>query len=285
VSALFAEARLRFHTALLREVLGRDAQGIPTNADKKNDLSIKLAEGILGQIGSEVSTARLAAQTSGRSFEGACCEYVRETFLKLAHLRPGDWQLARLTARQKAAIAKYEQYAHLSYLIRAARKDKELGAALGIDYTVTPDIIVVRNPEPDSVINASEVLVDENVALLTALRKSNGGLPILHASISCKWTMRSDRAQNSRTEALNLMRNRKGKLPHVVVITGEPLISRLASLALGTGDIDCLYHFALPELRKTAADVGSSEVSDILSMMVEGKRLKDISDLPMDLAT
>ena len=48
----------------------------------------------------------------------------------------------------------------------------------------------------------------------------NGGKPILHASVSAKYTMRSDRAQNSRTEALNLIRNRKGHLPHIVVVTG-----------------------------------------------------------------
>lgn len=35
-------------------------------------------------------------------------------------------------------------------------------------------------------------------------------VPYDHASISAKFTMRSDRAQNSRTEALNLIRNRKG---------------------------------------------------------------------------
>lgn len=86
------------------------------------------------------------------------------------------------------------------------------------------------------------------------LRKKNGGKPILHASISAKWTMRSDRAQNSRTEALNLIRNRKGRLPHIVVVTGEPLPSRLASLAFGTGDIDCVYHFALYELIDAVKD-------------------------------
>jgi hypothetical protein len=112
----------------------------------------------------------------------------------------------------------------------------------------------------------------------------NGGRPLLHASISCKWTLRSDRAQNARAEALNLVRNRKGHLPHVVVVTGEPLPSRLASLALGTGDIDCVYHFALPELMKTVEDAGLSDAQDILAIMVNGKRLKDISDLPLDLA-
>jgi hypothetical protein len=89
---------------------------------------------------------------------------------------------------------------------------------------------------------------------------------------------------NARAEALNLVRNRKGHLPHVVVVTGEPLPSRLASLALGTGDIDCVYHFALLELMKTVEDAGFSDAQDMLAIMVNGKRLKDISDLPLDLA-
>ncbi len=37
----------------------------------------------------------------------------------------------------------------------------------------------------------------------------------------------SDRAQNTRSEALNLIRNRKGRLPHIVVVTEEPSPSRL----------------------------------------------------------
>ena len=99
--------------------------------------------------------------------------------------------------------------------------------------------------------------------------------------------MRSDRAQNSRTEALNLIRNRKGHLPHIVVVTGEPLPSRLASLALGTGDLDCVYHFALYELLDAVRDYASNGREDIveqLEMLVNGKRLKDISDLPLDLS-
>jgi len=280
----FGEARLRFHAALLETVLFQDSLGVPSNADRDSELSVRTAVGILSQIGSEVRDARLAGQTSGRGFEEAALEFVKDTFSRLSHLRPGTWEIQRLSARQKAAIAKYEQYAHLAYLIEAAKKDRELGAALGIDYTITPDIIIIRHPEPDAVINAADMLVDEGCARLTSLRKINGGLPILHASISSKWTIRSDRAQNTRTEALNLMRNRKGKLPHVVALTGEPLVSRLASLALGTGDIDCLYHFALPELQVAVRTLKYKESEDILAMMVDGKRLKDITDLPLDLA-
>jgi hypothetical protein len=143
---------------------------------------------------------------------------------------------------------------------------------------------VIRGLESDEKINAPETLVDNEVSRLASLRAANGGLPILHASISCKWTIRSDRVQNARSEALNLIRNRKGKLPHVAVVTGEPLPSRLSAIALGTGDIDCVYHFALPELVAAVKELGHADSLESLNIMITGKRLKDISDLPLDLA-
>ena len=97
--------------------------------------------------------------------------------------------------------------------------------------------------------------------------------------------MRSDRAQNTRTEALNVIRNRKGGTPRVVVVTMEPLPSRLASIAMGTGDIDCCYHAALEDLLESAKtfDLTGSE-AEILNTLINGSRLRDISDLPLDLA-
>ena len=129
-----------------------------------------------------------------------------------------------------------------------------------------------------------QCIVDGDVSRMADIRKANGGKPLLHASVSAKYTMRSDRAQNSRTEALNLIRNRKGHLPHIVVVTAEPMPNRLASLALGTGDIDCVYHFALYELIRAVKEVGSEDAAETLETLVQGRRLKDISDLPLDLA-
>jgi len=202
----------------------------------------------------------------------------------LTHLRPGGWNIQQVSGRSRLEIASYEQYSHLVALDKAAKSDPELAAALGSDYTITPDIVVSRKPEPDSVINLDREIIDDSVSRLASLRAINGGRPILHASISCKWTIRSDRAQNARSEALNLIRNRKGRLPHIVVVTAEPMPSRLASLALGTGDIDCVYHFALNELIKTLDALKLQDSIDLLNIMVSGNRLKDISDLPLDLA-
>ncbi len=279
----FADARKRFLLALLQNVLRVDAKGVPSNADKDNLASVKVALGISHLLKSKIIAAQLTGETSGNKFEEICATFVKEVFLKLGHLQLGGWDVRQASGPNRLEIAKYQQYAYLVALDKAARSNPELATALRSDYVITPDIIVTRETEADEAINARRQLVDEDVTLLASLRKRNGGIPLLHACISCKWTIQSDSAQNARSEGLNLV-NRKGRLPHVVVITAEPLPSRLASIALGTGDIDCVYHFALNELQQTVASLGLDDAAEMLAIMVNGKRLKDISDLPLDLA-
>ena len=283
-TAAFLASRQAFHAALLQSILTVNSAGVAANADKDSRSSVAIARGMADLLRAETLGERLAGQTAGSQFESACAAFVQDTFLKLGHLRPGAWDVRQVSGRNRLEIAKYAQYAHLVALDRAAKSDPELAAALGSDYTITPDIVVVRSTLEDAAINAAACLVNDSVTTLASLRQHNGGLPLLHASISCKWTIRSDRAQNARSEALNLVRNRKGRLPHVMVVTAEPLPSRLASIALGTGDIDCVYHFALYELQATVKALGMDDAADTLAVMVEGKRLKDISDLPLDLA-
>ena len=219
---------------------------------------------------------------AGSQFEEICKAYLEETFHRLAHLRPGQWEVSKGIGG-RSAIAQYDQYEHLSALEAASKANPELAAALGSDYLIKPDVVVIRFPEEEGAINTGGALVDEAQARLTPLRRVNSDRPILHASISCKWTLRSDRAQNARSEALNLVRNRKGRLPHIAVVTGEPTPNRIASIALGTGDIDCVYHFALPELLETVRALEFTDAEEMLHTMIDGKRLRDITDLPLDL--
>lgn len=285
---LFREARRVFHDRLVRDgILCFDKDGVASNADRKNAFSCDIAEGIARALGAGVVRAKEKGQTAGASFEGAVSEFVASTFPRLQNLRPGDWGVSRLGNKSRVKTADFAQYEHLFYLAEAVRDNPKLQAALGNDYLVSPDVIVTRALCEDEEINRLADFVDDSLCLKADLRKKNGGKPILHASISAKWTMRSDRAQNSRTEALNLMRDRKGQVPHIMVVTAEPSPSRIASLALGTGDIDCVYHFALYELIDAVEKCSSKsrdEAMVLLNNMIDGKRLKDISDLPLDLA-
>lgn len=224
----------------------------------------------------------MSGQTLGTQFEQITRNYLQEAFALLSHLRPGEWAFSVNTQ-----IEQFEQYKHLAELRAVLKTSPELAATLGADYLVTPDIIVARYPVPDSEINRFEQVIDpeaNSVATRTSLRAANQNHPLLHASISCKWTIRSDRSQNVRTEALNLVRNRKGHSPHIAVVTAEPLPTRIASVALGTGDLDHVYHFALNELRESVIALGSESQLEMLNILLDGNRLRDISDLPFDLA-
>lgn len=269
--------RKEYHDNLFKHVLRINESGAPNNSDSGSKASVKTARGIIERIGLQPIAGQIPGQTAGQKFEETTRDFLHKAFALLRHLRPGDWEFSL-----GGNIQNFEQYRHLADVTRLIERHRELRTVFG-DYIVTPDIVICRKPVDNDTINAPEVLVgDENIAVHTPLRKANSDRSILHASVSCKWTLRSDRSQNARTEGLNLIRNRKGKAPHIVVVTAEPLPSRLASLALGTGDIDCVYHFALPELQKAT----SSETDiELLDTLVGGSRLRDISDLPFDLAT
>ena len=274
------ELRREYHHRICVDVLRKNETGVPNNADTASAASVEIGKGIVGHIGFDVDTGKLPGQTAGNQFEMATRDFLQNAFKLLRHLRPGEWEFSI-----GGNIRDYEQYQHLSDVSRAIRENKALQTVFG-DYIVTPDIVVGRKPDKDETINQNDILLSgDEFAAYTPLRRTNSGLDILHASISCKWTIRSDRSQNARTEGLNLIRNRKGKAPHIVVVIGEPLPGRIASLAYGIGDIDCVYHFALRELIQATEDkVPGSDSLDTLNTLVSGRRLRDISDLPFDLA-
>lgn len=283
MDALIAAARKSYHKELLTKgILTVDAKGVPSNADSSSKLSIRIAQGISTHLLAETHD-KAVGQTSGAKFEQVNMQFLIDTFPYLQNLRPGKWHIVKLGNRNAIKTSSFAQYEHLEYLSKLTENDAKLAASMGNDYMVAPDVVVYRETVTDLEINTPALVVDDTVCTLADIRACNGGLPILHASVSAKWTMRSDRAQNSRTEALGLIRNRKGRLPHIVVVTGEPMPARLASLALGTGDIDCVYHFALYELIEAVNATGAEDAIEMLKLLIDGKRLKDISDLPLDL--
>jgi hypothetical protein len=255
-----------------------------SNADYNNRASAEISNAVARRIVPEKKLRKLPGQSQGDLFESLVCEFLEQTFLQLGHLRPGAWTVQRITARDDSTLSNFDQFRHLADLARFCAENRELASALGNDYAISPDIVISRFPETDAKIDPSRKFLAEGLAMRAPLRKKVNAHPILHACISCKFTFRSDRAQNARSEALNLIRNRKGRTPHLVIVTAECLPSRLASVALGTGDIDCLYHIALPELIESIDKEVFPDAFDMLETMVQGRRIRDLTDLPLDLA-
>lgn len=290
MNTLIGDARFHFHKQLFESnTITLTIAGVVSNADTSSrgskEISRKIVDILVNENHHTVKTVdKISGQTLGKQFELITMEFLNETFPNLQNLRPGQWTILQLGNNNRLKTSDFAQYEHLAYLDALTTENAQLAAALGNDYLVAPDVVIYRNLYEDTEINSCQCIVDDTMCKMTDIRKGNGGKPLLHASVSAKYTMRSDRAQNSRTEALNLIRNRKGHLPHIVVVTAEPMPNRLASLALGTGDIDCVYHFALYELMRAVKEVGSEDAVEMLETLVQGKRLKDISDLPLDLA-
>ena len=283
-----AKLRRSYHDKIGSQIVRiskKDGQAYPNFADGSSQSSVLIANGIATALGFPVKRIpSITGQTAGTLFEKLTCEFIEDAFTAIRHLRPGRWQY--LTAQTQ--ISNFVQYQHLETLDSLVSDNQALSAALGHGYIVTPDIIIARCPATQDEVNVSQPFLDDSsMASLTPFLEGNQptSVPFLHASISCKWTIRSDRSQNTRTEALNLIRNRKGNLPHIVAVTAEPLPMRIASLALGTGDLDCVYHFALDELREACKTLPRGEDQlEMLETMIQGNRLRDISDLPFDLA-
>ncbi|WP_306014907.1 NgoMIV family type II restriction endonuclease [Oceanicaulis sp. MMSF_3324] len=279
--SIISIARSKFHNALFEKILTVSGEErIPSIADKDNKSSIQISQNLISKIGNPKSVkAKIKGQSAGAIFEDICANFLRETFPHLSAIRPGSFSVEK-----GGIISQFDQYGHLDEIDALIKNNEAVKAALGSDYLIKPDIIVSRFPEDDKTINMEENVVNDEVGKLSPIRSIYNTKRILHASISCKWTIRSDRAQNSRSEGLNLIRNRKGRLPGIAVITAEPLPTRIASIALGTGDLDCVYHIALQELKAATIATGLDDARDLLDLMIKGRRLRDIADLPLDLA-
>ena len=278
--------RIRYHQEIRKNII-RESQDKNNHfffnmADGANASSVQISHHLVNKLPYPSDSSCVAGQTSGDLFEKYTKDFIENSFNIINFPRPGNW----CYATTQTSISNFDQYEHLGELDRIIEENKALSTIIGSEYIIKPDITVSRMPVSDDEINLNQMIVDENVSRYSPLRASNKIklVPILHASISCKWTIRSDRSQNTRTEALNLIRNRKGNLPHVVSVTAEPLPTRIATLALGTGDLDCVYHFALNELLESVQEVNNNDQLDLLMTMINGKRLRDISDLPLDLA-
>ncbi|MCG7578799.1 NgoMIV family type II restriction endonuclease [Mycolicibacterium sp. OfavD-34-C] len=163
------------------------------------------------------------------------------------------------------SVADYAQYTHLNELQALLDRSPALRSTFAGDYHVKSDVYV-------GVRRTAEV----------------GGQPYLHAAISSKWTIRSDRVQNVRHEFGMLVKNRRGRAPHLVLVTGEPLPSRLLSIARGTGEIDAVYHLLFDELDMAVSVLCGDrglypEQRESWVEMLKQMRLKPYSDLTDDL--
>ena len=200
--------------------------GIPQS--KHSDLDLVAVEDVVPPGSGSASEVERAFEEAIQPSSGTALERALEGDIATGlHSLDDDrgWSVTRT-----GSVGQFAQYSHLAELQRLFLEQPTLRSTLGQDYEVATDVMVSL-PDP-----------------------TDSGRPrVLHAAVSSKLTIRSDRVQNIRYEFGTLVRNRKGRLPHLVVVTAEPLPSRLVSIARGTGEIDAVYHLLFDEMEQVAA--------------------------------
>ncbi len=185
---------------------------VPNCADVDSAESLRLAAGMLDNLKIVRGLPSDVPYNPGGPLEQSVEADLAATLPALAPGRQWD-------VRRGQMVASFAQYEHLYEVDRLVSANPELRVTVGEDYLIRPDVTVGLHD-------------------LLVLGKG----PFLHAAISCKWTIRSDRVQNIRHEFNQMIRHRRGRLPHLVTVTAEPLPSRLVSIARGTGEVDAVYH-------------------------------------------
>jgi hypothetical protein len=228
---------------------------VPNFADVDNPESMRIAAGVLDALGVPPDEASDVPKDPGVPLELA----VRDDLAgALPGRQPGrDWLVAC-----GQIITKFDQYAHLSEVYELVRGYPELRITIGTDYLIKPDVTVALNDV-----------------------STESWLPPLHAAISCKWTIRSDRVQNIRHECLQMIRHRRGRQPHLVTVTAEPLPSRIASIARGTGEVDAVYHVAFDAMATSVAKNANADQKDAWTEVVGQRRLLSYEALAGILAS
>ncbi len=274
------ELRQQYHQNICRDILGFEG-GVPNIVAPGNKARVDIFQKLIRNLGYSLCSHPPDRQTAFPKFCQYTAEFLNDSFKMLEHLRPGMSTFSAFESRSNGPI--FDQFESLFGLSKTLSEHPTLADALWKYCLVAPDITVGRAPVSDSEISQHQNVIGEQgrIALKTCLRAINMSdrKYILHASITCKLTL-----PNAGADILSLIRNRKGHTPHIIAVTAEPMPTRLASLAMGTGDIDCVYHMALIELTESLKETKNEDQIEVLSVLVEGRRLRDISDLPFDLA-
>lgn len=239
----------------------------PNLADVGSVTSMHLASYAYETMGiprSRLRTGKLESDGKKQSSSGAALEKAIETDLRSA-LPAEDPERGWLVSRRGNASS-FAQFTHLKDLQQLLQDNPTFRATVAGDYQVKTDVYV-------GVTNRSRA----------------NGPPLLHAAISSKWTIRSDRVQNVRHEFATLVRSRRGRAPHLVLVTAEPMPSRLLSIARGTGEVDVIYHLLYDEIDQAVGalcgDGGLyTDQLDAWGEMIEQRRLRPYADLATDLS-
>ncbi len=235
----------------VRDLCGYRLNGNPNTSDNNDQQSKHIGRQLFQVLG-------VPEDQAGPFDAGAALEEKLRSHLE--GLRP-DLQI-----RRSRPVTDFEQYAHLSvfpafrkghssteqHLIGLQRIAADLaGTALETPLTHEIALLRMRLQQQDALVTDLVGQMPEEALLkvdVTVAESRGLGLPSVLVAMSCKWSLRTDRAQDCVTQGAKLVAQRRGRMPHFAVVTIEPRPAMLKILGDGSGAVDCVYHVDLPSL-------------------------------------
>ena len=248
------DARQEYHWSL-QQRLWSVSGGLPSNSDPASRISVEIGFALAEALGATADLPQLDGPAAGVEFERRTTRFIESALSCVDEVTQADWRIETGTS-----IAEFKRYDHLNGARHAAATNNQLATVLYDDHSLAPGIFVGRK--------------------LKSNHPASSGLAVLSGVVACKWMIPRDIGQM----AINLLRCPEVPAERVAVVTAEPLPGRMASIAIGTGQ-PCTYHVALKELQDILAQTRWYESQEMLDIMVDQGRLRDILDLPLDLTS
>lgn len=277
-----------------RELCGYRAHGKPNTSDASDQFSVDLGRALFEAMGVDPGTvrveptgtplsARVAADLQaevrrvGSSLQ-VTPEQPLNAFEQYRHvdalktIKPGSsknlsqaW--GKLTKFARTKVTSSKDSSRLDDLIA------EVDAALAADEDARWVLLAQAGHE-------SLLKLDVVASRSTNLAQSRQ----LEVGLSLKWSLRTDRAQDCRSQGAKLSSLRRGRMPHFAAVTMEPRPYMLNLLGGGSGEVDCVYHLDLNALTIAVEQTCEGQprrqsALETFQRLVEQRRLRDYDEL------
>ncbi|MEO3939333.1 NgoMIV family type II restriction endonuclease [Dermatophilaceae bacterium Soc4.6] len=250
------------------------AMGVPPGQPAPNGVDKQMSRRLADDLGRQIGATDLEVQA----------EQALDAFTQYRHVSAIKGFRAEPTREVTTALTKLRTFVtrRITTPPRDVTRRDELLEAL--DTAMTAETVLRRQVIDDL---GEESLLNLDV---TASRAHPGGKRHLEAGLSLKWSLRTDRARDCRSQGGKMASLRRGMTPHFAAVTMEPRPYMLRLLGGGSGEVDCVYHLDLPSLTTaietvTAGNPRRKKTPEQLRRLVDQRRLRYYDELVTYIGT
>lgn len=279
--------------AFAKDLCGYRAHGKPNTSDATEKMSVDLGRALFDALG--VDRAATGDEPTGAPFSMRVAADLQERAQQAGspllvfperHLNAFE-QYTHVAALRQVDHGPSKPYSkawnRLARFTRTVVKEEDRRRAR-LDALLN-DVEVASADDTESRRVLIEQVGEESLLKLDVTAAMPGaGQPTLEVGLSLKWSLRTDRAQDCRSQGAKMSALRRGRMPHFAAVTMEPRPYMLNLLGGGSGEVDCVYHLDLPALTLAVHEVcsGKPQRRKALSTfhrLVDQRRLRDYDDL------